>query len=306
MTKSIDCTECGAFVPYGRLSSTCGALLASVGGRPSVATASIDVPGVPPEPYLLPDDDQDETAPIWPALSDPDDDGPLPVITARPYRSAATGDPAASTTMSAGPGAYLPAGLTLSSAMAASGSTADAEAVTPARSATGAIDPARLAEVRLVRRRRGDVGGPRVPAALGTDRSSGPERRFLLRFVPGESDPCHRPRRNDGRPRARDRPDGRALLATVRGRAARARRPPHRARLAVRGRLARCGHRHLPSGSAAAMIVGGVVTMLATRHAEGWTRSSRGRGAKGGARSAPATLHSQRIRAIPSPECMIR
>ena len=128
MTKSIDCTECGAFVPYGRLSCpTCGALLASVGGRPSVAAASVDVPGLPPEPYLLPDDDEAETAPIWPALSDPVDDGPLPVLAARPYRPAATGDPAGPATMNASPGAYRPAGLTLSSAMAASGSTAGSE-----------------------------------------------------------------------------------------------------------------------------------------------------------------------------------
>ena len=102
---------------------------------------------MPPEPYLLPDDDQAETAPIWPALSDPVDDVSLPVLNARPYRSAATGDPAGLAPMSAGPGAYLPAGLTLSGAVAVTGSTAGSEAVAPERSATGVTDPARLAEV---------------------------------------------------------------------------------------------------------------------------------------------------------------
>ena len=148
MTKSIDCIECGASVPYGRLSCpTCGALLASVGGRPSVATTSVDAPADPPEPYLVPDDDEADTAPIWPSLSDTVDDRPAPALAARPYRPSATGDPAAPAVMDASPGAYRPAGLTLSGAMAASSSSAGAEAVASERSATGLTDPARVAEI---------------------------------------------------------------------------------------------------------------------------------------------------------------
>jgi hypothetical protein len=112
-----------------------------------VAAASTDVPGLPSEPYLVPDDDEVQTALIWPSLSDPVDDGPLPVLTARPYRSAATGDVAAPATVNESPGAYRPAGLTLSSAMAASGSSVDADAVAPERSWTSAIDPARLVDI---------------------------------------------------------------------------------------------------------------------------------------------------------------
>ena len=52
-TKTIDCIDCGASVPYGRLSCpACGALLASVaGGRPS-SSPEIAVE-TEPEPPLL-------------------------------------------------------------------------------------------------------------------------------------------------------------------------------------------------------------------------------------------------------------
>ena len=146
MTKSIDCIECGAFVPYGRLSCpTCGALLASVGGRPSVAAASIEVSEATPEPYFLPDDDEAETAPIWPSLGDSTGDPPPSVLAGRPYRMSAASDLPAPA-MDAGPGAYRPSTLTLSGAMAGSASGAGA-AVAPERSQAARIEPARLAEV---------------------------------------------------------------------------------------------------------------------------------------------------------------
>jgi hypothetical protein len=148
MTKSIDCIDCGAFVPYGRLSCpTCGALLASVGGRPPMAAASVDVTGQPAEPYLVPDDDEAETAPIWPSLSDTVDDRPMPVLAARPYGQSAPTDVTAPATMNVIPGAYRPSGLALSGAMAASGSSTGAEAAAPQGSMTRATDPVRLAEI---------------------------------------------------------------------------------------------------------------------------------------------------------------
>lgn len=146
MTKSIDCTECGAFVPYGRLSCpTCGALLASVGGRPSMAVASIDVDEAIPEPYLVPDDDEADTAPIWPSLSDAVDDGPVPVLAGRPYRVSATDDLAAPATMNTAPGAYRPSALTLSGAMA--GSASGVAAAAPETSSTRRIDWPLVADV---------------------------------------------------------------------------------------------------------------------------------------------------------------
>jgi hypothetical protein len=114
-----------------------------------MAAASVDMPGQAPEPYLVPDEDEDEaeTAPFWPSLPDTVDDTPVPVLTARPYRLSTTGDLAAPATMNGSPGAYRPAGLTLSGAMAGSGSSAGAEAAAPERSATRAMDPTRLAEI---------------------------------------------------------------------------------------------------------------------------------------------------------------
>jgi hypothetical protein len=154
MTKSIDCIECGAFVPYGRLSCpTCGALLASVGGRPSVAAASIDVPGVIPEPYLVPDDDEAGTTSIWPSLSDatetrPHDERPSAVLTGRPYRLATTGESAAPAASAAAgiPGAYRLSALTFASATAETAPPGHATA-TADRSPAHAIDPARLADI---------------------------------------------------------------------------------------------------------------------------------------------------------------
>jgi hypothetical protein len=146
MTKSIDCTECGAFVPYGRLSCpTCGALLASVGGRPSVAAASIDVPEAMPEPYLLPDDDEAGTVSIWPSGPDPVDERPPAIITGRPYRLSAATDPGRPF-MSAIPGAYRLSALTLANATAETASAGPA-AVAGDPSATKRIDPARLADI---------------------------------------------------------------------------------------------------------------------------------------------------------------
>src|SRR4051812_49967590 len=92
MTKSIDCIECGVSVAYGRLSCpTCGALLASVGGRPSVAAASVDRAEAIPEPHLLPEDDEAGAGSILPSGSDRVDDGPPPTPTRRPYPPATAG-----------------------------------------------------------------------------------------------------------------------------------------------------------------------------------------------------------------------
>src|SRR4051794_13011319 len=146
MTKSIDCTECGAFVPYGRLSCpTCGALLASVGGRPSVAAASIDVPDAIPEPYLLPDDDEAGTVSIWPSASDPVDERPPAILTGRPYRLSATTDPARPS-LSPVPGAYRLSALTLAKATAETASAGPATVVGDS-SPRDRIDPARLADI---------------------------------------------------------------------------------------------------------------------------------------------------------------
>src|SRR4051812_5603563 len=146
MTKSIDCIECGVSVAYGRLSCpTCGALLASVGGRPSVAAASVDRAEAIPEPHLLPEDDEAGTVSIWPSVSDRVDDGPPATLTGRPYRPSTAGELAGPAATGI-PGAYRLSSLTLANATGATGSAARPR-VADHRPSTRPIDPARLADI---------------------------------------------------------------------------------------------------------------------------------------------------------------
>jgi hypothetical protein len=159
-TKTIDCIDCGASVPYGRLSCpACGALLASVGSRPAVAieaTADPEPDAEPepePEPLLLPDDH------VLPPVDWAQQDGPAPVLAARPYQRYLLEEPAESASLTPRSSAYRPSTLTLSSAAAAgpdwpapnAGSAPPAPELaattTTIRSRIGPIDGARFAEI---------------------------------------------------------------------------------------------------------------------------------------------------------------
>ena len=159
-TKTIDCIDCGASVPYGRLSCpACGGLLASVGSRPAVAieatTGPERAPEPEPEPLLLPDDDVRPAA-DWAATEDP-----TPVLAARPYQHHLADEPADGVAVTPRSSAYRPPTLTLSSVVAAGPdwSAPNAGAAPPVpepaasgtaslvRSRIGPLDPARLAEI---------------------------------------------------------------------------------------------------------------------------------------------------------------
>jgi len=153
-TKTIDCIECGASVPYGRLSCTaCGALLASMtGGRPAVELGSpptpepavssdpewvetLDAPGPaeaaepaapePPEPSVLLEPLEVVPPPATFLLPDepatfllPDE--PVPVLAGRPYTRHPIGDAwDGPTRVTPHPGADRPPALMLSGAVAA-------------------------------------------------------------------------------------------------------------------------------------------------------------------------------------------
>ncbi len=82
-TKTIDCIDCGASVPYGRLSCpACGALLASVAGALRPPARAVDAVAPGPEPIAAADPEPDPE-PI--AASDPEPDpGPLVEPVAEP------------------------------------------------------------------------------------------------------------------------------------------------------------------------------------------------------------------------------
>jgi len=156
-TKTIDCSDCGESVPYGRLSCpACGALLASVGTRPAVAIDAAhetEAEGdVEPEPLLLPDDQ------VIPALDPSMPVDPEPVLAARPYQRHLIEEPGTPSLMPAPPSAYRPSTLTLSSAVAAgpdwpapnAGGAPNPEpaaTATSGRSRTGHLDPTRFVEI---------------------------------------------------------------------------------------------------------------------------------------------------------------
>lgn len=159
-TKTIDCIDCGASVPYGRLSCPeCGGLLASVGSRPAVAieaTAAVEpAPEPEPEPFLLPDDEP------LPPVEWPTHDDPAPVLAARPYQRLPVDEPVAGASLTPRSSAYRPSTLTLSSVVAAGPdwSAPKAGGASPApepaaggtatmvRSRVGPNDPARFAEI---------------------------------------------------------------------------------------------------------------------------------------------------------------
>jgi hypothetical protein len=150
MTKTIECIDCGTPVAYGRLScQACGALLASVGGRPSVAATSFEMPEPLRQPSLFPDDEVDQPT-IWSSRPDDPVVAPRPTLSGRPYRLTEVGAPIAAA-VGAIPGAYQPAG-----AGGASIATATVMAPPPAmaqgsaadeRSDPLSADPTRLAEI---------------------------------------------------------------------------------------------------------------------------------------------------------------
>lgn len=166
--KTIDCTECGTSVPYGRLScSSCGALLASVtGGRPTVVLESADgaeselesvetsilaaepdaepelEPESEPEPGSFEPDDVAPPASIWPPLEETP-----PALAGRPSQRYLIDDPDEFDVPTAQPPtAYRPSGLVLSGAVAggASWTTPPASATVSAESAATASPAAEV------------------------------------------------------------------------------------------------------------------------------------------------------------------
>jgi len=150
-TRTIDCAECGASVPYGRLSCpSCGSLLASVtGGRPLVVPEAA-VASEPVQPLLLPDDDEPPDGPFAPL------EAPAPVLAGRPYPGALD-DEGQFGTMASRPNAARPSTLSLSGAVAAAGwaapspaspaAAAPGHATATVQTRIGTIDPARFAEI---------------------------------------------------------------------------------------------------------------------------------------------------------------
>ncbi|MFL5642032.1 MAG: hypothetical protein ACJ77V_11705 [Chloroflexota bacterium] len=110
-----------------------------------MASASVDHPEAIPEPYLLPEDDEAGTVSIWPSIPEPLDEHPSAILTGRPYRVSG-GSESAGTATTVVPGAYRLSALTLASATAETGAAGPAAVVGEQR-ATGPIDPARLADI---------------------------------------------------------------------------------------------------------------------------------------------------------------
>jgi hypothetical protein len=169
-SKTIDCTECGTSVPYGRLSCpACGALLASVtGGRPAIVLETPVASEPEPEPEFIeslafaapagPDPAEPVDAPPpaseWPPLTESP-----PVLAGRPYPRFLIDDPEDRDLPTAQPpSTYRPSGLVLSGAVAggagwtAPAATASAvpvpeTATTRVRSRVGPVDRARFVEI---------------------------------------------------------------------------------------------------------------------------------------------------------------
>lgn len=154
--RTIDCPDCGASVPYGRLSCpACGGLVASVAGAPSRPAESIPGPDLTPvaEPTLTaaptPAAEPILTAEPTPAAEPA---GPAePFLVARPYerRVADETDPPVNASVPASGYRPPPLAFAATSAGAPSGSlsTATSAATDERASRSDVMDPVRIVEL---------------------------------------------------------------------------------------------------------------------------------------------------------------